>query len=102
MRHADCDACRMRHAARVCGDVQQELCVIGRRCAGAQNCVVARSLLQAANTRGCEPHERVIPMQYACESRHESAESVATLNMCELVHECRVSCGLGPGVACSR
>ena len=102
MRHADRSARRSAHAAHVCGDVQQELRVVGRHRTGAQYRVVARTLLQAADSFGREPHERVVPMQRARESRYESAESVATLDMCELVQQRSVSRRFRPGIARSR
>ncbi len=50
MSHADGRAGGPAQPAHVCGNVQQELSVFGRHRARAQNCIVARALLQTADS----------------------------------------------------
>ena len=99
VRHADRTPVRSRDAAHVCSHVQQELGVVGRNCARAQNCIVARALLQIASVCRGKPHERVIPMQCARESRYQGADGVAPPNVGELVQERAVTRRFGPRIS---
>src|SRR4051794_8868571 len=102
MRHTERSAGQASHATGACGDPEQELSVVGRCRASAQDRIVARTFLQATNALGCDPDERVVPIQSARKSRDEIAQGVSTFDMCELVHESRVTRRFTPCVAARR